>query len=45
MKWLKRIGIPLLALILIVYFGVPLLVGTSWAKEKVRSAMAESVPE
>ncbi|MHC4472745.1 MAG: AsmA family protein, partial [Planctomycetota bacterium] len=41
MKWVKRVVIPLVVLLLIVYFGVPLIIGTSWAKEKVRSAIAK----
>jgi len=40
-KFLKRLVIVLIVLSLIVVFGVPALIGTSWAKDRIQSAMAE----
>ncbi|MEN8151685.1 MAG: AsmA family protein, partial [Planctomycetota bacterium] len=41
MKFLKWLIVVLLLVGLIVFFGVPLLVGTTWAKENIRTAMAQ----
>ncbi len=40
MKWLKRVLLSLAVLLPLGFFGVPLLLGTSWAREKVRGALA-----
>jgi AsmA protein len=39
MKFIKRLLIGIVVLGLIVFFGVPALVGTTWAKDKVKSSL------
>ena len=40
-KFLKRLIVVLLILGLLVFFGVPYLLGTGWAKEHIQTAMAK----
>lgn len=40
MKLLRRVLVVVVLLLVAGYFGIPWLVGTSWAREKVKSAMA-----
>ena len=41
-KFIRVVILIALILALVVYFGVPLLLKTGWAREKVQTALAEN---
>ena len=41
-KWLLRLLIFIVVLAAAVFFGLPPLLGTNWAREKIRSSMEKS---